>query len=169
MRQAGIFLDFAPDLAPHVVAGEVSLDAAYRQGQAARDAQRLRTDEAAARAYLEDNAPELAEVVADGTYGSYREVVRAARAMAEERARGEGAGRLAQRQARATYEGLARTARTLAQLDAVPVGVDGLMEAYEPSATEAGATDLEPDTLRRAAHFLAQLVEWAERRGSEAH
>jgi hypothetical protein len=171
LAQAGVVLDHAPALAAQVVADKMALDHAYRQAQAVRDAERLRNDEAAARAYVEEHAPELIELVADGTYGSHRELVGYARLIAEERARGGRSAREHQRLTNETYTRLARMVHTLAQLDkSVSLGGVGrdVMEEYDPSGldptTGVGPRDLEPDSLRRAAHFLAKLAEWAERR-----
>ncbi len=167
MRQAGVVLDYEPDLAPRVVSGEVTLNAAYEQAKAARESERLRTDEDAARAYVEEYVPELAELIADGTYGSYREVVWGALLIEGQRATGDRSERDHQRRTTATYNHLARTVHFLAHLDS-PLGVGRVMEQYDPGAldptTGVGPRDLEPDSLRRAAHFLGQLAEWAERR-----
>lgn len=74
LKECGVVLDFAPDLAPAVVAGDLALDAAFRQAEDRRDAERRRleeqerlaAEEADARAFIEENAPDLAARV-DGT------------------------------------------------------------------------------------------------------
>ncbi|MFC4693513.1 ParB/RepB/Spo0J family partition protein [Geodermatophilus arenarius] len=168
LRQAGVVLDYAPDLAAPVVSGEVTLNAAYERAQRARGSRRLRDDEDAARAHLEEHAPELVELVADGTHGSYREVAWAALLIEDERAGAARSERDHQQQSKRTYAHLAGTVRFLAQLDAALGGVNRVMDAYDPAALDATAgadpAGLEPDSLRRASHFLAQLAEWAERR-----
>ena len=68
MQMAGIILDHAPDLAESVVAGGLALDAAYREAEQRRDAERrkleeaerLAAEEADAQAFILDQAPDLA-------------------------------------------------------------------------------------------------------------
>jgi hypothetical protein len=94
MAEAGTILDHAPDLADAVVSGDLALDAAYRQAEQRRDAERQRlereeriaAEEADARAFVEESAPDLAELVGD-TLQSYSE----ARAVWEKRNREEAA------------------------------------------------------------------------------
>lgn len=74
LAQAGLVLDYAPHLAEQVVDGNIPLDAAYREAQQAKDADRAELDrqaridaeEAEAREFIEREAPDLAERV-DGT------------------------------------------------------------------------------------------------------
>ena len=69
MQRAGTILDHAPDLAPAVVSGDMALDAAYREAEKRRDAERqllaeqerMDAEEAEARARLEEIAPEYLE------------------------------------------------------------------------------------------------------------
>ncbi|MGY1607279.1 ParB/RepB/Spo0J family partition protein [Geodermatophilus sp. SYSU D00700] len=168
MRQAGAVLDEAPDLAPKVVSGEMTLNAAYEWIKRA-DVDGLPTDEDAARAYVQKHAPDLAELVADGTYRSYREVVWWAHYLDADRQRQERADREAQRRMERGYTNLAASVHRLAGLDGALIGgVDRIMGDYDPAKLDATSgvspRDLEPDSLRRAAHFLTQLAEWAERR-----
>lgn len=80
MHRAGIVLDNAPELAPQVVDGELALDAAFRDAEQRRDAERqkleqqkrLEAEEADSRAFVEENAPDLAAQVGD-VFQSYVE------------------------------------------------------------------------------------------------
>lgn len=66
MNQAGAILDHAPDLAPDVVAGSLALDAAFKQAEQRRDAERnalaeqerIEAEEADARARVDARRPE---------------------------------------------------------------------------------------------------------------
>lgn len=68
MLKAGAILDHAPDLAGAVVAGTLALDAAHREAEQRRDAERrkleeaerLAAEEADAQAFILDHAPDLA-------------------------------------------------------------------------------------------------------------
>lgn len=80
LKRAGLVLDQTPELAPLVVSGEVTLNAAHERASQARDAERARrvaeeeaaAEEAEARAFVEEAAPDLAALVGD-TLQSYLE------------------------------------------------------------------------------------------------
>lgn len=92
LSECGVVLDFRPDLAPAVVAGDLELKVAYQQACKARDAERDKLadaaraaqEEADARSYLEAEAPDLLAFVGD-KYDTARE----ARAVYLERNRAE--------------------------------------------------------------------------------
>ena len=94
LKEAGAVLDHSPDLAEQVIAGGIALDAAYRRACEARDAERIRleaaervaAEEADARAFIEDQAPDLAAQVG-GPFQTFAE----ARAVWEKRNREEAA------------------------------------------------------------------------------
>lgn len=70
MADAGLVIDWRPDLTDQVIAGEVTLNAAAEQAEAARDAQ-ARAEaqekrEAELLADLKDNRPDLAALVDEG-------------------------------------------------------------------------------------------------------
>lgn len=81
VRDCGVILDHVPHLAEQVVDGSLALDAALRQAEQARDAerqklereQREQAEEAEARTFVEDNAPDLAARVNGDDLLSYRE------------------------------------------------------------------------------------------------
>jgi hypothetical protein len=71
--KAGTVLDFAPDLTQQVVDGDLALDAAFKEAERNRDAERNRLDaderrkleEAEAETFIVANAPDLAALVGD--------------------------------------------------------------------------------------------------------
>lgn len=81
LKEAGVVLDHYPDLADHVVSGQLALDAALRQAEQARDAERhrleekerLEAEESDAKTFIEENAPDLAERVDGEDLQSYVE------------------------------------------------------------------------------------------------
>ena len=68
LSTAGLILDHAPDLAQQIVSGDLPLDAAKRDAELRRDAERIRmeaeqrlaAEEADAKAFVEERSPELA-------------------------------------------------------------------------------------------------------------
>ncbi len=68
LRTAGLILDHAPDLAQQIVSGDLPLDAAKRDAELRRDAERIRmeaeqrlaAEEADAKAFVEERSPDLA-------------------------------------------------------------------------------------------------------------
>lgn len=84
LNEAGVVLDHAPDLADAVAAGELALDAAYKQAIENRDAERNKLDEAKrlaaieadAKTFITENAPDLARQVGKGkTFRTYAEAL----------------------------------------------------------------------------------------------
>lgn len=83
LKEAGIVLDYKPDLAPAVVAGELRLDAAFKAAQAVKDqaesaaAREAREAEAEGKAqeFIESRDPELAAKVGGDVVSTYREAV----------------------------------------------------------------------------------------------
>jgi hypothetical protein len=62
IAQAAIIVEFAPDLADRVLAGNLQFDAAYRE---AKDRRRWRREQIARDAELRAQAPDLAEMVTE--------------------------------------------------------------------------------------------------------
>lgn len=81
LAECGVVLDNLPEVAAQVVAGDVTLDAAYRQACEKRDAKRdklaeqkrLEAEEADAKAFIEATDPALAAMVAAGELETYAE------------------------------------------------------------------------------------------------
>lgn len=81
MNQAGAILDNAPELADDVVFGILALDAAFRQAEQARDAERqnlaeierMQAEESDARNRLRELAPGYMEALDNGEYKSARQ------------------------------------------------------------------------------------------------
>lgn len=112
VRQCGVILDYADDLAEPVVSGALPLDAAYRQAQERRDAERQEmerkereaAEEADAKAFVAENAPDLAARVDGRDLLTFRE----ARALWEQRNREEATRLVAERRKREQEERLDR-------------------------------------------------------------
>ncbi len=182
LNEAGVVLDFAPDLAPAVVSGDLALDAAFRQAEERRDAERRRleeqerlaAEEADARAFIEQTAPDLGAQVTDaGPFYSFVEArdvwnrrnreeaerIRREKAEAERKAANE-------RRARSDlYSGIAKCVQTAAvygQYEDIPK----LMADYDPAELNPPQYDREfrTDNLRAAARFMTELIAWAEAR-----
>lgn len=170
MAQAGTILDHAPDLAESVVAGGLALDAAYREAEQRRDAERRKLEEAErfaaeeadAQAFILDHAPDLAARV-DGrdllTYVEARDLwarrnrEEAAR-QAAEKARKAADERDAQQGAEQQCAALADALATLDYLTSAP--------AFERSFAdwERGAIGARP--AARALRTPAKLREIAD-------
>jgi ParB-like chromosome segregation protein Spo0J len=83
LQQAGIILDHKPDLAEPVVNGDLALDAAYRKACDKRDsalraeakAAREAEEEDKAKAFIEENAPDLGKKVGKGDIQNYVEAL----------------------------------------------------------------------------------------------
>lgn len=181
LRQSGVVLDFAPDLAESVVSGDLALDAAFRRAEQRRDAERQRleeqqrrdAEEADARAFIEENAPDLATRV-DGsdllTYVEARDLWNRRNREEAERLRREKetAERKAAEERRARsdlYSGIAKCVQTAAvygQYEDVPK----LMADFDPAELNPPQYEREfrAANLRAAARFMTELIEWAEAR-----
>ncbi len=181
LKECGVVLDYAPDLAPAVVSGALALDAALRQAEDRRDAERchlqeqerLAAEEADARAFIEQTAPDLAARV-DGndllTFVEARDLwTRRNREEAERlRREKEAAQRKAAEERRARsdlYSGIAKCVQTAAvygQYEDIPK----LMADFDPGELNPPQYEREfrVANLRSAARFMTELIEWAEAR-----
>lgn len=182
LAEAGVILDHRPDLAAAVVSGDLALDAAYRQAEERRDRERnklaeqerLAVEEADARAFIEEQAPDLAEQVAtDGPFRSFGEArdvwnrrnrEEAARIKAEKAAQAKRAAE--EREARSQqYSGIARGLQICGgygQYEDIPK----LMAGFDPAELNPPQYEREftPENLRYAARFATELIKWAEAR-----
>ncbi len=181
LNNAGIVLDYAPELAEQVVNGALALDAAYRQACETRDAERnklaeverLAAEEADARTFIEDTAPDLASQVGDDspfrTYVEARDVwnrrnrEEAARLKAEKdaenRRKSEDESALVD-----LYSGIARGLQILGGYGGYN-DIPTLMAEYSPARLNPPqyAREYEPENLRRVIRFTNTLIELQER------
>ena len=176
LRQAGSVLDHSPNLAQQVVAGDLALDAAYRQALDARDAERrkleqaerIAAEEADAKKFVEANAPDLAAQVGD-VFESYAE----AQAVWEKRNREEAAAlarekaekaqrEKEQRQARSDlYSGILRAVGTCAVYGKYE-DINKLMAEYNPAELNPTPLDRHLADLELAQRFIANLIAWRD-------
>jgi hypothetical protein len=180
LSQAGVILDFAPDLAGYVVDGTTTLNDAFTQAEKRRDSERtrleaeerLRLEEEEAQAFIEDNAPELAEQVGD-TFQSYveaRDIWNRRNREEAERIRREKADKerreTEERKARSDlYTGMAKAALTLGDYGQYD-DIAKLMGDYNPAELDPPqyARAFSPDNLRSAARFATEVAAWMEKR-----
>lgn len=178
IHRAGLILDHSPNLADQVVSGDLALDAAFRQAEESRDAerkkleqqQRLEAEESDAKAFIEENDPELAKQVGD-VFQSYVEAhdvwKRRNREEAERIKREQVAKERAERERRASLtdmysNGIGRSLMTLGSYG----------QRNNPAEVMAEFSDdlLDPPQLKReyshdniksARRFLDTLLEWS--------
>lgn len=178
LSQCGTVLDYAPALAQEVVDGHLALDAAYRKACEARDAERrklaeqerIAAEEADAKAFVQQNAPDLAAEVG-GLFQSFAE----AQAVWEKRNREE-AARIArekaekekrekqERDARSDlYSGMARAIQALRSYGEY-ADIPKLMADYDPTELNPPQYEREfsAENLRSAQRFINELIAWTE-------
>ena len=180
MNQAGHILDHAGDLVDQVISGDLALDAAYKQAEQRRDAERqkleqqkrLEAEEADSRAFVEENAPDLAAQVGD-VFQSYVEAhdvwKRRNREEAERIRREQAAKERAERERKASLtemysNGIGRALMTL--------GSYGQRDNPADVMSEFSVDLLDPpqlqkqysaDNIRAAQRFLESLLEWSSK------
>src|SRR5699024_4814874 len=180
MHRAGIVLDNAPELAPQVVDGELALDAAFRDAEQRRDAERqkleqqkrLEAEEADSRAFVEENAPDLAAQVGD-VFQSYVEAhdvwKRRNREEAERIRREQAAKERAERERKASLtemysNGIGRSLMTLGSYGQRDNPADVMSEfsvdLLDPPQLQKQYSD---DNIRAAQRFLESLLEWSSK------
>lgn len=176
LSQAGSILDHAPELAADVVTGDLALDAAYRQAESKRDAERqalaeierMQAEEADARARLRELAPEYMKALDNGEYKSARSAFAAweqenLAAAAKERQE-KAAREAAEKQRRAdlthTYTAMVAGVQTVGSYG--HVDVDDFMARFEPSLLHPPQMIryLDVDHIRAGIAFLTNLAEW---------
>lgn len=179
LSQAGIVLDYAPALAREVVDGHLAIDNAYRKACDTRDAERaklaeqerLAAEEADARAFIEQEAPDLAAQVGD-TFESFLE----ARDIWERRNREEAARIKAEKAAkkkqaeedrRARVDTYSRICKALCTLESHGLHHDAdlVMADYRgPAELDPPelAKWLDPENLTTARDFIDRLIIWAK-------
>lgn len=181
LAECGVVLDFAPDLADEVVSSATTLKEALVQAERNRDAERnrlaeaerLAAEEADARTFIEDTAPDLASQVGDDrpfrTYIEARDVwnrrnrEEAARLKsekdAENRRKAEDESALVD-----LYSGIARGLQILGGYGGYN-DIPTLMAEYSPARLNPPqyAREYEPENLRRVIRFTNTLIELQER------
>ena len=180
LNESGVVLDFAPDLAEGVVRGELALDAAFRAAETNRDAERdklaaadrLALEEAEAKVFITDTAPDLAAQVGDdGPFQTYAEAQDVwARRNKEAAAAQAEATRKAQAKANAERKGRSDQYSSIGRSLKTAGGygqhqdITYLMGEYDPEelAPPQDAWTFELPNLRHAAHFIAELIKWKE-------
>lgn len=174
MSKAGVVLDHAPDLAEQVVDGTLALDAAHRQAEQRRDAERqvlaeeerIAAEEADARTRLEHTAPDYLDrhPTARQAWSAWEDDNRreAARIRQEKAAQEKRAAE--ERRARSDlYTGIATalgTVGTYGGYDDIPA----LMTEYDPAELNPpqAARYLTLDNLTAARRFVDGLIAWKE-------
>lgn len=174
VARAGMIIDFAPELAEQVVEGSLALDAAYREAEKARDAQRAQMDEQeriadeeeAHREHLEREAPEYLEKYpsARQAFAAWEDDHRkeAARLRLEKAEQEREAAQL--RDARSKqYTGIGKALQTI-NVYGKYESIDALMEHYDPSLLSPAsmAAEFTVESLRAGAQFIQKLIEWKE-------
>lgn len=178
--RAGVVLDFAPDLASQVASGDLALDAAFRQAEDRRDAERrkleeqerLAAEEADARVFVEEMAPDLAAQVGDdGPFESFVEArdvwnrrnrEEAARLRREEE---EAKRRTAEeKKARSElYTGMAKALSTIGGYGGYS-DITELMARYDPAELYPPQMEryFSPSNLADALNFVTGLIQWSK-------
>ena len=175
---AGTVIDYAPHLIDQVVSGDLALDKAVREAEQRRDAerkkleeqQRLEAEEADSRAFVEENAPDLAAQVGD-VFQSYVEAhdvwKRRNREEAERIRREKAAKEHAERERRRALSdmysnGIGKALMTL--------GSYGQRDNPAEVMSEFSSNLLDPpqlakqystENIRSAQRFLESLLEWS--------
>lgn len=177
VRQSGIILDYAPELSGQVVSGDLALDAAYRYAEERRDAerkkleeqQRLEAEEADSRAFVEENAPDLAAQVGD-VFQSYVEAhdvwKRRNREEAERIRREKAAKEHAERERRRALSdmysnGIGKSLMTLGSYGQRDNPAE-VMAEFSPNLLDPPQLEKQysADNIRSAQRFLEALLEW---------
>ena len=178
LNRAGFVIDYAPDLAGQVISDELELAVAHKQAEQRRDAerkkleeqQRLEAEEADSRAFVEENAPDLAAQVGD-VFQSYVEAhdvwKRRNREEAERIRREKAAKEHAERERRRALSdmysnGIGKALMTL--------GSYGQRDNPAEVMSEFSSNLLDPpqlakqystENIRSAQRFLEALLEWS--------
>lgn len=178
LKWCGIVIDHAPDLATDVVSGDLALDAALQQAEQRRDAerqkleqqQRLEAEEADSRAFVEENAPDLAAQVGD-VFQSYVEAhdvwKRRNREEAERIRREEAAKERAERERHQALSdmysnGIGKALMTLGSYGQRDNPAE-VMAEFSPNLLDPPqlAKQYSTDNIRAAQRFLESLLEWS--------
>ena len=174
VRRAGIVLDFKPDLAPAVIAGDLALDAAYQQAKAIKDSaerdkimarEKAKREKAEAAAEAELNAQIVADLtqadskyvalIEDGTltpkaaWSAYREDTRKERERAEQ-------------EKKAHVDTLRQIAKALTTCGSWGRYDDPLiaMENFDADLIPGYTDSFVPDNLAAAKRFIDALTDW---------
>jgi hypothetical protein len=178
IAQAGAILDHAADLAEQVVAGTLALDAAYRQAETKRDAERnalaevnrMQQEEDDARAHLAEVAPDYLTALDTGVYRSARQAFAAweddNRAEAATRRQAEATAKALQERQRKdltlTYTSMATGLLSVGAYGHAPVA--DLMADFHPSLLHPVQLirALSVENITDGITFLTALLNWME-------
>lgn len=174
LRCAGIVLDFKPDLAAAVTAGDLALDAAYQQAKAIKDSaerdkimdrEKAKREKAEATAEAEANAQIIADLtqaesryialIEDGTltpkaaWSAYREDTR------KERERADHEKKAAADKFRQIAKALTTTG-SWGRYDNPLIGMDDFSADLIPGYADS----FSPDNIAAAKRFIDALTEW---------
>lgn len=172
MDQAGKVLDHAADLAEAVVSGGMALDAALREAERRRDAERaqleeqerIEAEEAAYREHLEREAPAYLDnhATARQAFAAWEDDNRreAAR-LRVEKVEAEREAKLQTEAATSLYGGMAEALSTLSGYGEYKT-VDNLMVHFDKAQfnPRSLAAQFTPAALAKAKNFITMLEEW---------
>lgn len=179
LRECGVVLDYAPELADEIVTGGVALDAAYRKACAIRDEAELKqaeddkaaAAEAEAEKFILEHAPELADLVRKGSLENFTEAEavwtqrnreaaerrRAEKAAAEKAAAEEAAAM------RDLYTGITRAVQVVAEYGAYS-DIATLWSEFHNDHLDPPqlAHALTPEALANARRLIDWLAAWTK-------
>lgn len=171
MNQAGTILDYATDLAEAVVAGNLALDAAYREAERRRDADRAALDEQAridaeeadARKHLEQVAPDYLTRFdnARTAFTAWESDNKAAAAKArQEKADKEAAEKQRRADLSHTFTSIAQGVQSVGSYG--HADVDEVMAEFEPNLLNPPQLmrAFDPQNIQSGITFLTALLEW---------
>lgn len=172
MQRSGIVLDYAPDLAEQVVEGTLALDAAYREAESRREAERslleeqerIAAEEEAYREHLEQIAPQyLSEhKTARQAFTAWEDDNRkeAAR-LRQEKATTEREAAERREAASSLYTGIAKALSVISGYGEYE-HIDNLMSDFDVSLLKprSYATEFTPESFEKAHRFISMLEEW---------
>lgn len=178
VRDAGVVLDFKPDLADPVVSGELALDNACQQAIKARDAERdrlereerLKAEEADAKQFITTEAPDLAKRVDGKDLQSFVEALdlwkRRNREEAErirrEKEREKRLREEREKSLRDMFTGIAEAVTTCANYgkydDMTAVVQEYRRDLLYPPQLDKAFT---PEELKAANRFITFLIDWS--------
>lgn len=172
VSNAASIIDYAPELADEVISKSLSFDAAYREAESRRDAERdlkereqqLADEEEAAREHLTNTAPEYLD-----RFKTARQALaaweddnkREAAEIRQQRANAEREAAELRKARTDLYTGIARALQTISGYGGYG-SIDKLMADYDPSliSPTSMAVVFSKEKLAEAANFINMLTEW---------
>lgn len=170
MRYAGVILDHAADLADRVVAGDLALDAAYREAESRRDSERslleeqerISAEDEAYREHLESVAPEYLDKykTARQAFAAWEDDNREAAAK-ERRAKSEREAAEARRRKDLSHT-FTSIFETFMSAGSYTAPIEKIMADYHPSllAPPKLARYGEVEHIEKGIKFLTDYIEW---------